>query len=419
MNLENTPRPGLGLRLTLAAICGALFFAAYGACNLRTSELAAVPTAFVAADYRIPFIPWTIVPYWSLDILFVTAFLIQKDGRELWTHTMRVVAGILAACAGFLLFPLRCDAGPLSGAGVFQPWFSTLGLFDKPFNQAPSLHIILLLIVWRAHLPKVPERFRPVAYAWGALIALSTLTTRQHGLIDVLAGAAVGVVLVNLIRPEAWLHREGVSTPRLVLRYGAGAAIALVAAFLLAPVSVVAAWVALWAACAAGLVTSAYATGSSAVYAKRGGRTHWAAFLMLAPVMIPQRLAHRWLARRGGVFTVAPGVSFGPIHAEAPEGAAILDLTAEHRLRKIPESGYVAIPLNDLAEISPEKLELAAETVERLREKGPVHIVCALGLSRSAGVAAAWLQHTGRARTEHDAVRAVREARPEAFPELR
>jgi hypothetical protein len=405
-------------RFVWAAVCGALFFAAYGSCTAHTAALADVPTAFVAWDYRVPFIPWTIVPYWSLDVLFITAFMIQRDRVALSAHTTRVVVGIFVACAGFLLFPLRADVGMLPDAGLWQPWFSALRLFDKPFNQAPSLHIILLLIVWRAHLPAVAPRWRPVAYAWGALIALSTVTTRQHGLIDVFAGAVVGTVIVNLIRPEPVFAREGPATPRMAWRYGCGAVVALVGAVVLAPHSLVGAWAALWLAVAAALVAGAYFSGSPKIYAKQNGRVHWAAFLMLAPVLIPQRLAHRWLSRDGGCFELAPDVTFGPIRGKRPAGAALVDLTAEHASRCHPKTGYACVPMTDLAAFCPERVAHAADEVERLRQSGPVHIVCALGLSRSATVAAAWLMRTGRASTTADAVLAVRLARADALPEI-
>ena len=46
------------------------------------------------------------------------------------------------------------------------------------------------------------------------------------------------------------------------------------------------------------------------------------------------------------------------------------------------------------------------------KPKGVVYVHCAIGFSRSATVAAAWLLHSGRAKTVKEAVEMVAEKRP-------
>jgi protein-tyrosine phosphatase len=90
--------------------------------------------------------------------------------------------------------------------------------------------------------------------------------------------------------------------------------------------------------------------------------------------------------------------------------AAIVDLTAEFTLRDAP-SHYANVPMLDLATPTPAALAAAGAAIERLRTHGPVLVCCALGYSRSACAAAAWLLASGRAPTVDDALARVRSAR--------
>ena len=82
----------------------------------------------------------------------------------------------------------RPDAGGVAGA-----LFTLLMGFDKPYNQAPSLHIGLLVVLWAVYAKHLRgTAARAVLHLWFAAIGVSVLTTYQHHAIDVPTGAAVG-----------------------------------------------------------------------------------------------------------------------------------------------------------------------------------------------------------------------------------
>src|SRR3954465_119932 len=243
------------------AVLGPFFFLSYGAANWLASRQANVGAVVYAWERNIPFIPWTIVPYWSIDVLYGISLFICATGRELDTHAKRLLTAQVIAVACFILFPLtftfsRPDVGGLPGF-----LFTSLGQFDKPFNQAPSLHIALLLVLWDRFARHVPDRAIWLLHAWFALIGASVLTTYQHHFIDIPTGAALGLVCLWVWPdhgPSPLRHIRLTPDPRrrgLALRYALGAGVGALAALLTGGMGL---WL-LWPSLSLGLVSLNYA----------------------------------------------------------------------------------------------------------------------------------------------------------------
>ena len=54
----------------------------------------------------------------------------------------------MIAVACFVLVPLRCAFAHPAADGGWGLMFAALAGFDQPFNQLPSLHIALAVILW-------------------------------------------------------------------------------------------------------------------------------------------------------------------------------------------------------------------------------------------------------------------------------
>ena len=55
----------------------------------------------------IPFLPWTIVPYWSIDAFYGLSLLVCTSKAELDNHARRLLTAQIVAVTCFILFPLR------------------------------------------------------------------------------------------------------------------------------------------------------------------------------------------------------------------------------------------------------------------------------------------------------------------------
>ncbi len=405
------------------AFLGPFFFLSYGFANWWTGRLPHVGSVVFGWEKYIPFWPWTIAPYMSLDAFYAGSLFLCATRAELDTHARRLLSASVLSVAGFLLFPLQFSFVRPATSGFNGVLFTMLAGFDKPYNQAPSLHISLVLLVWLVYARHLRGVARWLTHGWFLLVALSVFTTYQHHFIDGVAGAAVGVLCVYLFpdEPPTWHRTPGLPVAdrpwrrKLAAGYLLGAALGLGLAVALGGW----AWLLAWTSAALLLVGLAYAGLGVAVFQKHDGQLSWAARLLLLPYQAGAWWSSRWFTRRGVPSAeVAPGIWLGRAPGRAdwqhlPAGA-VLDLTAEFNLSPAAWARpHRSVPLLDLVVPTPAQLTQAVAALDELAAHPPVLVHCALGYSRSALVAAAWLLHRGRAATPAEALAQLRAARPQ------
>jgi hypothetical protein len=401
------------------AFLGPFFFASYGFANWLASRRTDVGAVAFDWERSIPFVPWTIVPYWSIDLLYVLSIFVCTTRRELDRHAQRLLAVQLISIAFFIALPLRFSFERPAAEGLFGALFTALGSFDKPFNQAPSLHIGLLLVVWVTLARHSAPRWRWVLHAWMSLIGLSILTTYQHHFIDLPTGLAVGFAVLWALpdqRESPLRHMVFTTEParrRLALRYAIGAVVCSAIACLGGT------WLwFFWPALALALVALNYAAIGPAGFQKGSdGRLSIGARGLLLPYLIGARINSRvWTRRHPQPAEVTEDVWIGriPSGAElrASPFAAIIDLSAELSCGAAEARLYRSFPVLDLTVPDAAVLRAAAEAIEHGRQRGPVLVCCALGYSRSAAAIVAWLLMTRRAASVDEAMSMVRKARP-------
>lgn len=395
------------------------FFGSYGLATWVTSLRSDVPSLAFDWERNMPFWAWTILPYWSIDVLYGLSLLLPRSREALKCHALRLLTAQVIAVSCFLLWPLQFSFAKPETDGVFGWLFAALAGFDKPFNQAPSLHIALLVVLWVCYAQHTRGFWRWVVHGWFALIGLSVLTTYQHHFIDVPTGALVGWLCIWFWpqqQPGMLSRVRLVRDPRrrrLAVRY---ALLELMIAALAYGIGR-AGWWLFWPAFSVMLVALNYAIFGAMGFQKgTNGHLSLASRWLFAPYLVFAWLNSRcWTRKHPQPCRIVDNVWLGriPTAGELKNGpfVAVIDLCAELPL-DASAIVYRSLPVLDLTLPTFEQCDEAARKIEHLRLRGPLLVCCALGYSRSATAVAAWLLQTGRAACVDRAIDQIQQARP-------
>lgn len=409
-------RPSWRQRLLTALACGVWFNLIYHLTSWYASIAPQRGRFYSDWELAIPRIDAFIVPYQSIDLLFVAAFLCCRTRTDLAALAGRVVLAAAVAGTCFLAWPLDLGHTRAVGDGPFAPLFAALYACDRPYNLFPSLHVTFVVILRWSFARSLDGWKRTAMHLWLALVTCSTLLVHQHHLADVVGGATLGLLACYLVDGHA-LPAVRVVATRAALRLAAAHGLAAVACLAGAAIGQGWWWLLLWPAVALAVVALGHAGLGSAVLAPRAEGPSLAARIVLLPWLAAVRWSRRpWWWRAEPPTAVADGVWVGRIHEAGAWRGTVIDCTSEHR-RRLPAAGrHQRLPLWDLGVPDAATLAAAADAVEAARAHGPVLVCCALGRGRSALVAASWLVRSGRAAGADAALAQVRRGRPWITP---
>jgi len=150
-------------------------------------------------DLAVPYWPWTGWIYGAVYLFLVVAFVGMRDlivaTRFLYACLFTQVIAAMCFVAFPTrypreLYPLPTDTTPDAAAMV--GFFHAL---DAPLNCFPSLHVSTCVLCLAAFQIPPMRRWRWCADIASALLIVSTLTFKQHYLVDVFGGAVLGLAM--------------------------------------------------------------------------------------------------------------------------------------------------------------------------------------------------------------------------------
>lgn len=195
----------------ITAVTWAFFIAYFYV--LRNPSQPAVLMPFTAVDRWIPFEPLALYPYLSLWLYVGLAPGHTASYRELFAYGLWIFAMCVTGLTLFYLWP---TAVPPRAPEISEAFgFALMQGVDAPGNACPSMHVAAAIFsaicldntLWRI---RSPRWVRLSNLAWAVAIVWSTLATRQHVVLDAVAGALLGVafaVPALRCRPAAWRMR--------------------------------------------------------------------------------------------------------------------------------------------------------------------------------------------------------------------
>lgn len=183
--------------LALCVFTYAVILAGYVACR-QQPFFPARELALSAIDRAVPFVPETIWVYGTVSYTTLFALFWIRDRAALRRLVLTLIVAAAICWLGFALYPVAFPRHlyPLPAAVTASTArLAELRLSDYPDNCLPSLHVALATALALTLAEKrEPRWLRVIAPLWAVAIGVSTLTVKQHYLIDVWTGALVGLV---------------------------------------------------------------------------------------------------------------------------------------------------------------------------------------------------------------------------------
>jgi len=173
-----------------------LFFGAY----FYLLKVPAYPTTVmpvISLDRLIGFQPLALPMYLSLWVYVSLPPVLLATRRALYGYGLAMAGMCLAGLIVFYFWPTAVPAANIDWAQY--PGVAFLKAMDAAGNACPSLHVATAVFsgIWLHHLLRrfgAPLWILILNSTWCIGIVYSTLATRQHVAVDVLAGLALGML---------------------------------------------------------------------------------------------------------------------------------------------------------------------------------------------------------------------------------
>jgi len=148
-------------------------------------------------DTHTPFIPWTVLIYISEYIFFAFVYILLDSydviNKYLYSYFLLQIVG----CTVFLMYPTIYPRDrfpiPAETSLWLQNTWSWLRTQDAPTNCLPSLHVASVYLSAFVFREEGRKKLFWTFFVWATLIALSTLTTKQHYVADILTGLGLSL----------------------------------------------------------------------------------------------------------------------------------------------------------------------------------------------------------------------------------
>ena len=161
------------------------------------------PWLLTRLDAAIPFVPAAAWPYVSW---YLASFLLLLAPREQFRRLCFAEFTAYLICSiGHLLWPIYILRPALDGLdGPSATVLRVLYALDPPVSLFPSFHAAVPPILLQLRPPS--RLLRLGLMTWMLAICTSCVLTKQHYVLDVVAGLAVGVIAVRMVDvAQRWL----------------------------------------------------------------------------------------------------------------------------------------------------------------------------------------------------------------------
>ena len=138
----------------------------------------------------LPFLVWSNLIYFSCYLLIGLSLFGFTDHQRFLMYIRAMFITLTISFLVFILFPVTFPRYAISEIGL-TPFgalvMRTFYMFDTPANCFPSLHVSMSFLAAFSMYHRNKKRFQQYLL-WAILISISTLTLKQHYLLDIAGG---------------------------------------------------------------------------------------------------------------------------------------------------------------------------------------------------------------------------------------
>ena len=143
-------------------------------------------------DALFPLLPWTVLIYWGGALFWARNYYLGAKNK-INGHSQMIMAHVIgeAVCfLAFVLLPSTMSRPEITGTALSDQLLRLTYRLDRPDNLFPSIHCFVSWLCWIEvrRNPRIPVWYQLLSFFASSAICFSTLTVKQHVLVDVAAG---------------------------------------------------------------------------------------------------------------------------------------------------------------------------------------------------------------------------------------
>ena len=168
-------------------------------------------------DARIPFVPWTVVIYLGCYLFWIVNYVIgcRQAREEAFRFISADIFAKFVCLICFIVFPTTNIRPAVEGSSIWDMLVRLVYRLDAPDNLFPSIHCLTSWFCFIAVRKNeaVPGWYKCFSLVFALMVCVSTLTTKQHVLVDVLSGTALAEAGYFLVKWSGFakLYEKAVS----------------------------------------------------------------------------------------------------------------------------------------------------------------------------------------------------------------
>lgn len=164
-------------------------------------------------DEQIPFLSWSVIIYLGCYLFWVVNYIIgcRQDEEKAFRFISADLFAKIICLLCFLICPTTNIRPFVAGDSIWDQLMRLLYRIDAADNLFPSIHC---LTSWFCYIAvrkneKVPQWYKLFSLLTVIGICISTLTTKQHVIPDVIAGVGLAQISYLLVEKSGFSRRYG------------------------------------------------------------------------------------------------------------------------------------------------------------------------------------------------------------------